>query len=238
MANEKPRTYEDDEREAKSIINVTLDKESKKGNHNPKVIESAIRERARFSSNQVRNLVNQYNAGVFREVEGTEIEELEKGVGGLYNGSKEKIALETLKVHDDIKKTIENSKEVAAHEAYHADNKHLEAMKTVDENAIQKEPGKEGGWKNAKKDAALVMGKKEFTEEQLIEGLTVKETGDKFVSKEYQNHKAELEAGMSAAGLDINQVREAVNEKKDLTLIDDRTQEKEDAAETPYAMAA
>jgi len=200
------------EEQAASKINQAL-LEGKDRSRSPDQLKADIRKKTEGISRDVRRHVDMYVSGVLPAMEGARGEKLQEGIGGLYTGDQRKIALSTLQVRGSIQEVIAQNKEVGAHEKYHADHHHLEAMKAVDE----------GDQKTTACDTVLVMGGKEYTEESLIEGLVVDETGDTFCSDGYRKFQSELRSGMASAGVDIDAVRQAVNVEKDLTLIDDRS---------------
>ena len=70
-------------------------------------------------------------------------------------------------------------------------------------------------------EVVVTIGNVEFTEVSLIEGLTVAETGNAFVSEDYRRYESDLKTAVSAADLTLDAVRTAVNTEKDLSRIDD-----------------
>lgn len=153
--------------------------------------------------------VQQYIDGIRPQIEGAMVTDLDPGVGGLYDGSPQvKIAEDMLVIDQSVDATIARLEEVREHENYHAENNHLEPMDVVHDTRT---------------DAFAVIGGQEFTETELIEGLTVMQTGNTFVSDEYRDHERTLEAAMAASGQSVEDIEEAVNHAKDITLIDDRS---------------
>ncbi len=129
---------------------------------------------------------------------------LPEGVGGQFDGSIT-IATNTVEVGSSgVMQTIAQMQEVYDHELYHALHHHTDAMMTW------------GGESN------VVIAGQGFSTTDVIEGLTVAETGDEFVSQDYKNHRERLLSSIARAGISLDDVRAAVNRQKDLTLIDDR----------------
>jgi hypothetical protein len=133
---------------------------------------------------------------------------LPEGVGGQFDGRITMAHATTEVTPENISSTIDCMKEVHRHEMYHATNGHLEGMRTM------------GG------DGALINGVS-FTSTEIIEGLTVAETGNEFVSDGYHGYEADLTGAIAGAGLSMDRLRRAVNTEKDLGLIDDRRLEEE-----------
>lgn len=129
---------------------------------------------------------------------------LPEGVGGQFDGAIT-IATNTVEVGaDGVDKTIARMQEVYDHELYHALNGHTDAMMT---------------WDGA---PTVVIAGEGFDTTEVIEGLTVTETGEEFVSGGYKQHKSDLNSAIAKAGLNLDDVRNAVNEEHDFGLIDDR----------------
>jgi len=115
------------------------------------------------------------------------------------------IATSTIEIGDSgVSQTIARMQEVYDHELYHALNHHTDAMMTWDS------------------DATIIIAGEGFSTTDIIEGLTVVETGEDFVSDGYKGHKKRLLSSIVAASLSLDDVRDAVNSTKDLTQIDDR----------------
>ncbi len=129
---------------------------------------------------------------------------LPEGVGGQFDGSIT-IALDTVKVGPKgVEETIAKMQEVFDHEAYHALNHHTDAMMT---------------WDGA---PTVIIAGEGFTTTEIVEGLTVAETGEDFVSGKYKDHKRYLLSSIVQADLPLEDVKDAVNNTKDLKEIDDR----------------
>lgn len=133
------------------------------------------------------------------------VEKLPEGVGGLYNGDI-KIAKSTLLVHGSIKNTLAMTDEASEHEHLHKKYNHL--------TPIQYGASADG-------NTAVTIGTKEFTDTGIHEAITVEKTGNRFVSQEYRHYQSDLRSGLAAAGLTMQQAHEAINVKRDLSLIDD-----------------
>jgi hypothetical protein len=207
----------DADAQAANIINEHVE-----GASSASDLQRKIEQDTRAITDETRTKINTYVSGMKDATKGAVIDELDAGVGGLYNGKEQIIAESTLEVSGSIEQTVNRIGEVSRHEAYHATNKHLESMQTAAGQGSEE---------------TLVLGGKSFKNDTpLVEGLTVHDTGNEFVSDQYVQYEEELVSAASAAGVSMDEVRNAVNVEKDLTLIDDRT--REDAAEPQYAMAA
>lgn len=163
-----------------------------------------------------------YVREVREETRGVVVKTLDPGVGGLWDGNNVYIATGILVVHESIERTLAQVEETNEHERYHEEHNHTAPLIVMAET---------------KGDIALVMGNQQFTKIGLIEGLTVLRTGDQFVSAEYITHKNRLIAGMNAAGWDVTYVECALNDEKDVRLIDDRYQSVEEVGVTTPALA-
>lgn len=129
---------------------------------------------------------------------------LPEGVGGQFDGSID-VALRTVDIDPrGLEWTILAMQEAYAHELYHTTHEHLKPMQTMDET-----------------DSVIIAGEGIETRD-IIEALTVEETGDETVSQEYQENRGHVFSLLAHAGLGIADMREAVNEAHDLTLLDDR----------------
>lgn len=159
-------------------------------------LTSAERARVSFYIANYRN--------IFR---GMVVKNLGGNTAGLYDGSTTYLDESIPEAGESVEKAVAQGLEVLGHEKYHQDNKHTAPMRVVE--------GSRAG-------IAVVMGNKEFTQTAIVEALTVKETGDRFVHPSYVAFESSLDRAMAASGKTIDDVREAVNVKKDLTLIDDR----------------
>jgi hypothetical protein len=157
--------------------------------------------------------VSLYQHHVREALHGTFIAELESGIGGMYSDTGIQISTDTLMIGGSFQATIDQIEETAEHEKYHRDNNHLDPMQLG---------------ASAHDDIVATIGSVEFTDTQIVEGLTVLETGDQFVSQEYIEHEQCLTRAMAAAALSVEDVRQAVNEKKDYGLVDDESRKNEE----------
>lgn len=187
------------------------------------MILEEVKEQRAFVSGRVRSLVDKYVSGVESEVEGTHVEKAEAGVGGFYDGSRIVIAQSTLTVHNSIQETIQQTVETGKHEQYHADHAHMDPLQTG---------------LSAQGTTVVQMGGHKFTEEALIEGLTVNHAGDEFVSHEYRGFRMQLLAAVSDAGLTIATVEQAVNDERSLMKIDDLNRQWDAADADPQVVLA
>lgn len=137
------------------------------------------------------------------------VDNLGGNIAGLYDGSSIYVDSGVVQMNGSIDTTLAQAWEVYDHENYHKENKHTSPMTVM---------------ADTRGDIAAVIGGVEFTETALIEGLTVKQTGDQFVSVQYVEYKNMVERALDSSGRTIGELEQAVNEKKDLTLVDDRAQ--------------
>jgi hypothetical protein len=201
------------EDEAIEYINRRLEKEMKGGSKNAEDVAAAVSKDINSVSSHAREKVSKYVDGIKNSAKGMKVEKLEKGVGGLYNGKDVMIATTTLQVHRSIEETLAQAKETAMHEAYHKKGRHTEKYKTLNHTG----------------DTAVIIGGEELTDEQVVEGLTVAKTGDRFVSDGYKNHKQTLISAVNRAGISLEDVEEALNKKKNLALVDDHARAEQHA---------
>jgi hypothetical protein len=195
-----PSSSADQGSDATAVINETLE-ENGTGASNDKLareIEQAATERGleKETANYVHALREQSHSFV--------VDALPPGVGGQFDGSSIDVAPGVLIVDRSIEETVDRMKEVTAHEAYHAMHNHTDAMMTY-----AGEP-------------TVVIAGEEFSTTDIIEGLTVADTGNQFVSDEYQEMEERVRRATARAGIGLDGAREAVNQAKDLTTIDDR----------------
>lgn len=151
---------------------------------------------------------------------GMMVDDFEGNIAGLYDGSAIYVDRSVLMVGESVEQTVAQAEEVYDHESYHKAHKHTGPIHVMAET---------------KDDIALVLGGVEFTETELIEGLTVAKTGDQFVSTEYVEYKNNLLKATVNAAISIDDVEQAVHEK-DVTVIDDRMVDP--APEETQALAA
>lgn len=187
--------------EAETLINETLDEQESGA-----AVLRLLNERKEELEASERAKIDSYVQGIRPQIANVMTEELDDGVGGLFDG-KITIATETLRIHTSINNTIKQTEEVRRHEQYHMDNNHLAAMTVGD---------------SAEGDIVVTIGGRQMTNKKFIEGLTVLETGDEFVSDDYKEDENDVEAGLADAGLTVADARKAVA-RKDLRLIDDHS---------------
>lgn len=203
-----------EEQAARIISQTTQELVSDGGGTSPSVLASEIEKRAEFASPEAQQLVQQYIRGLLQLTRyGASIAVLPPRVGGLYDG-RIKVAEQTVQVDEqapDIAQTIKRIEEVNRHEGYHLTHHHITPLATA-----------------PSEDAATVVtiGEQQFrNEEKIIEGLTVIETGDEFVSDDYRKHMENLLTAIDASPtVSLDDVRQAVNEDHDLAGIDDAAQ--------------
>ncbi len=200
-----------------TLINATVDEHADgvSGQELGKIVQKRSEQE---SSAEAQKHVSEWISGIQEHTKGAAIKQLDDGIGGLYDGSpKVQIAAETIKVRTSVKDTLARTKEVDEHEKFHLKGDHTADMiqgNTMEGNSV------------------VTIGGKEFDETALIEGLTVAKTGDRFVSDQYRKYKQDLLSSIAAAGINLDDVEQAVNKEKDLRRIDDAAREEE------YALAA
>lgn len=214
------------EETAAMYINGTILRETESGPINAQALATKILEDAKYVSDEVRRHIEKYLEGVIHVAQDAQVERLPEKTAGQFDGAKKTIAAETLRVKDSIQKTLDHIEEVADHETYHEENEHMEEMEAV--------PGKEG-------DTVVTIGGKDFSERALVEGLTVERTGEEFVSDEYRQFRTDLTSATATAGVTLEEVETAVNEEKNLEVIDDSYREiaeRAEASEQQHALVA
>lgn len=194
------RPHNADEKTA-AVINKALDEQ--KGETDAGGLINAIQEKTEGLQSDVRSRISKFVTGIRPNLEGVRIRQLESGIGGQWNGETT-ISTSTLEVRGSIEETLRRTEEVAEHEGYHDENDH---------KGIGNSAGGDG--------AFVTIGGVEMTEEAFIEGLTVSQTGNEFVSDEYRSFESDFQKAVGAAGISIEEVETAVKEK-DLASIDDR----------------
>ena len=137
---------------------------------------------------QDKRLVQSYIVGIRPAIKSVLVEPLDVGVGGECDARGITIATASLEVDASVAETIERTKEVRAHEQYHRDNAHVSGM-------IVEEAG----------DGRTIatIGGHAFTQESLLEGVTVVRTGQKYVSQEYVQFAGEVRSAVAAAGISL-----------------------------------
>lgn len=169
------------------------------------IIDRLYREQAELEAAE-RAKVGQYIQGVRSEITGMTVAKLGADIGGLYDGSNIYMGTGTLLVDQSIEHTLARAGEVSDHERYHREHDHTASMRIVEDT---------------RENFVAIIGGLGFTQEELLEGLTVTKTGDRFVAQEYVGFERKLKQGAGNAGLSLAEVERAVD-SKDLTLIDDR----------------
>jgi len=190
---------------AAHIIREVTNEEAQHGSVTPDRVAIAIERSAERTPQSVRQIIQEYVTALRKLSRGV-IAPLPAGVGGQYDGSGIEIAVQTIQVEDNVQKTIARMRETMDHERYHADSHHEKTLL---------------GGASAGGSAIVEIGKTRFPHVALIEGLTVHDTGHQFVSLEYRQYMQNLLAAVAASDISIDDVRVAVNEKKNLAPIDD-----------------
>lgn len=188
---------------AEGVINSTVEE---KGHQSAESVISTVEQKKKLLPEQEQQKVVQYVTGMRESVRGSIVNDLEPRVAGQCDGSEIEIATTTMQVHYSIEQTLAHAEEVGEHERYHLDNGHSEGMQAGS---------------SANGPYVVTMGGQNFDRRGLIEGITVSATGNQFVSEEYKGFERMVESAAASAGLSMEQVENAVNVKKDLSLIDD-----------------
>ncbi|MFH1286180.1 MAG: hypothetical protein ABII02_00295 [Candidatus Magasanikbacteria bacterium] len=139
-------------------------------------------------------------------------------VGGIYEKGKVAISPNTLRIYDPSK--IDEAKErvtfVKEHEEYHKEHAHDQKIKRADSSVGEK---------------IVTIGGESFTEIELVEAINMIDVPNstEFASGQYKKWAKNLLAAVSRAReeVKIDDVRRAINEKKDVSEIDDEVGEKE-----------
>lgn len=184
-----------------------------------KFSESELRESASDESPEVRSQINSYIQSVRPVIAAMEVCTLDSNTGGLCDGSEIYINSSVLYINGTVQQTAAQMHEVLAHEQYHLDNGHLEAMSTFGDDT-----------------SFVVMGGEDFSRTAFIEGLTVAQTGDQFVSATYVEYKNRLLHCIGEAGFTLDDVEKAVK-KRDVTPLDDRSQHAPEPIANNYSVA-
>ncbi len=216
-----PETFEG--ADAATVINGVVKKEMQRGGErSPDKLAASLREASKEASKEAQAGVQEHIAALQRLTQGSVIDVLPAGVGGQWDGSKIRIATGTVLVGaGDVSETVARMNETGQHEAYHEKHDHTASLIVG---------------ASAEGDTVATIGGTAFTQTELIEGLTVLETGHEFVSADYRGYEGTLVSAVSASDVTMDDVRKAVNLTKDLTLVDDASRSKDEAAE--YQMAA
>lgn len=217
-----PTGLDDGQAEAAARINWNVAAVEQEGQTSPDALKKKIDDDIGHVSAPARHHLVRYLNGMGESTQDMEMDDLGDGIGGEYDGSKKTMATDTMVVDESVETTVARMEETGDHEKFHADNKHLEPMETA---------------ATAESPETLVMGGQKFqTDTPVKEGWTVENTGNVFVHDIYRQYQQDLMNAASAAGIGMEQLHEAIDEKKDLTLIDDRTRETSDG-EMPAAMS-
>ncbi|MDD5750960.1 MAG: hypothetical protein PHS73_00380 [Candidatus Peribacteraceae bacterium] len=113
---------------------------------------------------------------------------LPEGVGGQFDGSSVEIATSTVEVDTGgVTQAIARMEETMRHEAYHAVHHHTEVAVAPDASI------------------STIMVGEGLNTEQFIEGLTVAQTGNRFISDEYRQYEQKVRTGVRRAGLTLEE---------------------------------
>lgn len=165
--------------------------------------------------------VTTYIVGIQKNTRGTVVTTLDPGIGAQWDGTQIEMAQASLIVDKSIDQTLAMTKEIWEHENFHKVHKHTAPMKVVE---------------GTREDVGVLLGGVEISQRDLIEAVTVINTGDQFVDREYTTFVDTLNGALTTAdGVTLSDVEKAVN-GHDLTLIDDRT--RENAEELPGVFSA
>lgn len=169
-------------------------------------------QKAEEMSQAMRARVERFVANIRGFLSGTKVGKLPEGVGGQYDGSAITLAATTLDPAEGGDAAVAlRTKETVDHEKYHKAGRHTErVIKGASANG----------------EFVVTIGGENFTLEELIEGLTVRQTNRdhlELVSDEYKGFVAKLDRAIAASSrkLSVEDVEEALNKRKDLRLIDD-----------------
>lgn len=134
---------------------------------------------------------------------GAVLRSLDPGVTGQWNGSEISISPDAWSVAGrSVGEAIAQGDETARHEQYHRTHGHTEAIKTI--------------------EGVVHIGGEEFEEEEIVEAITVQNTGENYVCDMYRDYRRRFYAALSRSGQSASKGEAALNEYKDLTRIDDR----------------
>lgn len=198
---------------AQDVINDTLDDTSQQGVDAPTIYRK-MEDRAEGLEEEERARVDLYVRTVRDETSDVLINKDEARIGGTFDGSRKRLNGQNMKLDDNtdgaVTATLDRTESFDDHETYHERNKHLD-------------PLKDGA--SADGNVKAVVGGVGL--ENPIEGLTVLETDPegKYVSDTYVRYMGQVRSAMNRAGLSIEDFRHAINEEKDLGLLDDKTRE-------------
>jgi len=202
-----------------AVINSTVEESGR--TLSPDELARLVQERAEETANVNQEEVQQYVSGLRDISHGAVISSLPPGIGGQCDGSGIEIAMSTVEVNGSVSETVACMQEVTDHEVYHLINGHTKPMDVAADAGPY----------------AVVIGGEGFETTELIEGLTVAQTGDQFVSAEYKSYKERLLAAIGSAGISLEQVEQAVSEG-DLTKIHSPASAPDGAYSSEFAISA
>lgn len=198
------------EEEAATAINETIDEAD-----SSEVLVQDLAAQAKEAEGEKAAHIQEYVDGIRPHLQSVLMKDLGPTGGGLYDGNKKTIGKAALYVEDDIKTAVERENEVYEHETYHEENDHTAEMISGD---------------SATGDTVVTMGTQAFDRETFIEGLTVRRTGERFVSDMYKEFRGKFDRALRASGQTVEDVERAVK-AKDLRLIDDENRRKKTMAQ-------
>jgi hypothetical protein len=203
---------------AEECINETVLDE---GKGSPGALLDALNTNAEALKAAEKAKVQHYITVTRSALHGMTIQPLSPGIGGIYNGTSITMATSTLMVGATIGSSLDQITETADHEKYHQANDHLAPMIMGS---------------SAEAGHVVTIGGEAFTDTEAVEGLTVYETGHGSVSSKYVSHMQRLMSAAIHAALTVDDLREAINEKKDYRLLDDA--DRADSEDPSFATAA
>jgi hypothetical protein len=171
-------------------------------------IMTSLNEGKQHLEAQERATVDSYIAAMRPIYAAMIVDEFSGNTAGLYDGSQIYVDQTVMMIGQSVDTTIAQAQEVYDHERYHKKNNHLAPMQVV---------------ADMRDGVYAVIGGVTFTQTELIEGLTVAETGNQFVSDEYRAHEKAVLKAADASGVGLEGIVHAVNVAKDVSRIDDRT---------------
>lgn len=186
--------------DAASVINAAVEE----SDSSAALLQTLDRKKEGLEAEE-RALVQRYIVGIRPKIKDVLVKDLGETVGGQWDGSEVTMGKSVLYVYAGVERTIDNAEETWKHENYHAEHDHTAEMIAGS---------------SAAGETVVAIGGREFTDEALIEGITVAQTGHEFVSDEYRRFENDVHVAIAAAGIHISDVEEAID-AKDLTRIDD-----------------
>ena len=206
-----------------AVINRTLGRETEGGRKTSTGdIAESLERVSELLPEEEQAKAREYVAGLQTLHRDTIITTLDPGLGGLYNGSERFVATSTLEVDGrDPMEAIEQAKEADNHEKLHETGDHTGMYETYESP-------------DGSSSEFLILGGAVLDQTALIEGRTVRGTGDRFVSEQYKAFKEQYIAAIASSGFSEEEVNRAVDDTHDLSAIDDRERQK-DAQDNPTA---